>query len=66
LAEEALERNTEKYLHLWEKYLHLWERNVPPALQGDYDYAVGFLASFVTTLLYNTTVSTSVTKISGK
>ena len=32
LAEEALERNTERYLHLW-------ERNVPPALEGDYDYA---------------------------
>jgi NitT/TauT family transport system substrate-binding protein len=31
LAEEALERNTERYLHLW-------ERNVPPALEGDYDY----------------------------
>ena len=32
LAEEALERNTDRYLHLW-------ERNVPPALEGDYDYA---------------------------
>jgi hypothetical protein len=32
LAEEALERDTDGYLHLW-------ERNVPPALQGDYDYA---------------------------
>ena len=32
LAEEALERDTEKYLHLW-------ERNIPPALAGDYDFA---------------------------
>jgi hypothetical protein len=32
LAEEALERDTDKYLHLW-------ERNIPPTLQGDYDYA---------------------------
>jgi hypothetical protein len=32
LAEEALERNTQKYLDLW-------ERNIPPALAGDYDYA---------------------------
>jgi hypothetical protein len=31
LAEETLERNTDRYLHLW-------ERNVPPALEGDYDY----------------------------
>jgi hypothetical protein len=30
-AEEALEQNTGKYLRLW-------ERNVPPALEGDYDY----------------------------
>jgi NitT/TauT family transport system substrate-binding protein len=30
-AEEALEQNTSKYLRLW-------ERNVPPALEGDYDY----------------------------
>jgi ABC-type nitrate/sulfonate/bicarbonate transport system substrate-binding protein len=30
-AEEVLERNTSKYLRLW-------ERNVPPALEGDYDY----------------------------
>jgi NitT/TauT family transport system substrate-binding protein len=32
LAEEALERDTDRYLHLW-------ERNVPPALEGDHDYA---------------------------
>jgi NitT/TauT family transport system substrate-binding protein len=32
LAEEALERDTDQYLHLW-------ERNIPPALEGDYDYA---------------------------
>ena len=30
-AEEALEQNTGKYLRLW-------ERNVPPTLEGDYDY----------------------------
>jgi hypothetical protein len=30
-AEKALERNTDRYLHLW-------ERNVPPALEGEYDY----------------------------
>jgi len=32
LAEDALEQDTNKYLHLW-------ERNIPPALAGDYDYA---------------------------
>ena len=32
LADEALERDTDRYLHLW-------ERNVPPALEDDYDYA---------------------------
>jgi hypothetical protein len=32
LAEEVLERDTDKYLQLW-------ERNIPPALVGDYDYA---------------------------
>jgi NitT/TauT family transport system substrate-binding protein len=31
-ADEALGRQPERYLHLW-------ERNVPPALKGDYDYA---------------------------
>jgi NitT/TauT family transport system substrate-binding protein len=30
-AEEALERDTSKYLYLW-------EQNVPPALQGEYDH----------------------------
>lgn len=30
-AEEALEQDTDRYLHLW-------ERNIPPALQGEYDY----------------------------
>src|SRR5918912_3973084 len=32
VAEEALEQDTDKYLHLW-------ERKIPPALAGDYDYA---------------------------
>jgi NitT/TauT family transport system substrate-binding protein len=32
LAEDALDQDTNKYLHLW-------ERNMPPALAGDYDYA---------------------------
>ena len=32
LAEEALEQNTDRYLHLW-------ERNIPPAFEGDHDYA---------------------------
>ena len=31
LAEEALEQDTGKYLHLW-------KHNIPPALEGDYDY----------------------------
>ena len=31
-SEEALEQNPSQYLHLW-------ERNIPPALEGDYDYA---------------------------
>jgi NitT/TauT family transport system substrate-binding protein len=31
-ADEALERDTDRYLHLW-------ERNVPPTLEGNYDYA---------------------------
>jgi hypothetical protein len=31
-AEEALERDPDKYLHLW-------ERNIPPALDGDHDHA---------------------------
>ena len=31
-AEEALERDPDKYLRLW-------ERNIPPALEGDFDYA---------------------------
>ena len=31
-ADEALSRNPERYLSLW-------ERNVPPALQGEYDYS---------------------------
>lgn len=30
-ADDALSQNPEQYLHLW-------ERNIPPALQGDYDY----------------------------
>lgn len=32
-ADEALSRNPEKYMHLW-------ERNVPPALRNDYDYSL--------------------------
>src|ERR687883_996993 len=31
-AEEALEREPNRYVHLW-------ERNIPPALAGDHDYA---------------------------
>src|SRR5204863_2819167 len=31
-SEEALEQDPNQYLHLW-------ERNIPPALEGDYDYA---------------------------
>jgi hypothetical protein len=31
-AEEALEHNPSQYLHLW-------ERNIPPTLEGDYNYA---------------------------
>jgi hypothetical protein len=32
LAEEPLEQNADRYLHLW-------ERNIPPAFEGDHDYA---------------------------
>jgi hypothetical protein len=32
LADEALEQDTDRYLHLW-------ERNIPPAFEGDHDYA---------------------------
>jgi NitT/TauT family transport system substrate-binding protein len=32
LAEEVLEQDTDRYLHLW-------ERNIPPAFEGDHDFA---------------------------
>jgi NitT/TauT family transport system substrate-binding protein len=32
-ADEALSRNPEKYMHLW-------ERNIPPVLKGEYDYSL--------------------------
>jgi hypothetical protein len=32
LADEALEQ-------IPDRYLHLWERNIPPAFEGDHDYA---------------------------
>jgi NitT/TauT family transport system substrate-binding protein len=34
----ALKKADEALSQRPEAYLHLWERNVPPALQGDYDY----------------------------
>jgi hypothetical protein len=34
----ALRKADEALLKQPEKYLHLWEHNVPPALAGDYDY----------------------------
>jgi hypothetical protein len=33
IESEALSRNPEKYMHLW-------ERNVPPALKSEYDYSL--------------------------
>lgn len=35
----ALKRADEALAEHPENYLHLWERNVPPALQGEYDYS---------------------------
>lgn len=35
----VLKRADEALSHNPEHYMHLWERNVPPALQGEYDYS---------------------------